>query len=85
MELSNRKYVIVQTNRARCALNKKSLTYSNRARCALNKKSLTYSMKKAFLESNGRSRGSPTANVLKGESIAKVRFNFLATNTYIYI
>ena len=54
------------------------------------RKSLIYSTKKAFLERAVvelvyKSTRSPTMNVLKHESISKVRLNFLSTNIYTYI
>ena len=54
------------------------------------RKSLIYSMRKAFLEKQWQSHSinwtrSPTANVWKGESIAKVRFKFFLVHKHIYI
>ena len=61
---------------------------TNRARCALYKKSLIYSTKEAFVEKAVvelvyKSMRNPTVNVCKCESIAKIQFN-LFLSKYIY-
>ena len=74
MELSNCNYVILQTNRARCALYKKILIL-------LNEQNISG---KADVELVYVFDENPTTNILKCESIAKVRFNFFLVHTYTY-
>ena len=62
---------------------------TNRARCAIYKKILIYSTRKAFLEKAVvelvyKFDEKSYRECLKGESIAKVRFNFFCPQIYLY-